>query len=379
MCAYKIKHIPDVVYFDTNVLRSVGHKLNKPWLNELQSVSSPYGIMLCTNELVLDEWTEYIDNELIQKNYQKLLSSVALLKDFNIETPNFTSLSISLPNKIRLKQFLKDKLVDSGFEIIENWTGDTGKLIEEAVGKRSPFERGGKGFCDTIILESFISHALKISVNPRVLVVTRDNAVKNSKERFVSRGIDVTFVEESEVVNKVKSLLDSEQVALVDERDSKLKKYVLSKEKDVMRFVEKMPISFTDWWLQGSCGDKDRIDGTIQKVLSAKPVKITDVVSGISLYSSMATPELHKIKIFVEMELEVEIQQSNILGRLLEERAVAQPGSIEDSDPLMLQSDYNLEMNIVIRKISRKITVEASLVNKVDDGGFENIKLERVI
>ena len=43
MTDYVWKHLPYAIYLDTNVLRSAGHSLNKPWISELLSITNKYG------------------------------------------------------------------------------------------------------------------------------------------------------------------------------------------------------------------------------------------------------------------------------------------------------------------------------------------------
>jgi len=78
MTDYVWKHLPYAIYLDTNALRSAGSNLDAPWINELLSITNEYGISVCISELVLAEWCEHII-EVLKRNRQKLLSSMALL------------------------------------------------------------------------------------------------------------------------------------------------------------------------------------------------------------------------------------------------------------------------------------------------------------
>jgi hypothetical protein len=116
------KHLPYAVYLDTNGLRAAGRFLNQEWINELLSITNKYGISLCISRLVLEEYSEYI-MDVITGNRQKLQTSIGLLKDFGILSPELENIEIRLPQKPQLNEMLIQKLEKAGFRIIENWDG----------------------------------------------------------------------------------------------------------------------------------------------------------------------------------------------------------------------------------------------------------------
>ncbi len=378
MAEYQRKHLPDAVYLDSNILRSAGHNLNKPWMSELLSITGKYGIELCIPELVLGEWCEYL-LELINKNQQKIFSAITILDEYEINIPEIPESSIKLPDKENLIEIVQKRLNNAGFKIIKNAEPSLTQLINEAVCKMPPFEKRGKGFCDAIILESYIVHAGSNFTNARILVISNDEAVLRSKERFENKGINVTFAKEAEIVNKLKSLLDNEVASYIEERDRQLTEFIMSHEKTIMEFVQKTPLKITDWWLEGTLTGEDRIDGTIQRILSAKPTRITDVVGGAPIYGKKISTGRYSVKIFVEIELEIEVSRSTFLSAMLEPRAIAQPKMIEKDSPLTLGISRNWQQQDVILTIKRSVTVESSLnEDKAQKGEFEDLKLESV-
>jgi len=378
MAEYRRKHIPDAVYLDSNILRSTGHNLNKPWMSELLSLTNQTGILLCLPELVLREWCEYLF-ELITKNRQKLFSAINLLSEFEIDIPEISESDIKLPKKENLKRVVRENLVNAGFKIIDNFFPDTTQLIDEAVYKMPPFEKGGKGFCDAIIVESYIAHASGAFKNARIIVVTNDDAILRSNDRFESKGIYVTFAKETDIGEKLKSLIDNEAALYIEERDKQLTNFILSNENMIMEFVKTTPLKITDWWLEGALAGDDRLNGTIQRILSATPTRITDVIGGAQFYGKKVNSSRYPIKIFVEIELEVEVKRSDMFGAMFEPRAIAQPQIIDKESPLPLEPTRNWQYNDVILKIQRSVTVEASLnEDKAKEGRFEDLRLESI-
>ncbi len=199
MADYIWKHLPYAIYLDTNVLRSAGPRLDAQWINELLSITNKYGISLCISELVLTEWCEHII-EVLESNRQKLLSSISLLKHYDIQVPDIKPDEVNLPEKTQLIELVSQKLEKAGFDVVENWDAPLSQLLSEAVEKKPPFEQGGKGLCDAVMLESYVKHAKENFTEPRVLVISNDAAVKRSEDRFKKHGITVDFISESDIV-----------------------------------------------------------------------------------------------------------------------------------------------------------------------------------
>ncbi|GAG04841.1 unnamed protein product, partial [marine sediment metagenome] len=264
--------------------RSAGPSLNKQWMSELLSLKNEYGISLCISELVVQEWCEHI-SEILKVNRQKLFSSISLLKDYKIQVPNIEPQEANLPEKHDLVEIVTHKLENSGFAIIKNWDGSLSQLLTEAIEKYPPFEQGGKGLCDAVILESYVKHAMENYSKARVLVVSNDSAVKRSENRFEKHGISVEFIVESEIVEKLKSLLKNEWATYKEEKDSQLEEYILTHGSNILEYVNKTPIKITDWMLEGPFEkEEDKIYGTIERILSVKPTQITKVVGGAPTY-----------------------------------------------------------------------------------------------
>ena len=217
MADYVWKHLPYAIYLDTNALRSAGANLEAQWINELLSITNEYGISICISELVLSEWCEHI-MEVLESNRQKLLSSTALLNHYSISVPNIKQNEISLPAKSQLVNMVTDMMKAAGFTVISNWEAPLSRLLNEAVAKRPPFEPGGKGLCDAVIIESYAEHAKKNSTQGRVIVISKDGAVRRSGARFSDQGIVVDFVGESEIVEALKSLLNDEVAAYIEKQ-----------------------------------------------------------------------------------------------------------------------------------------------------------------
>jgi hypothetical protein len=379
MAEYVWKHLPYAIYLDTNILRSAGPSLDAKWINELLPITNKYGISLCISELVLAEWCEHII-EALENNRQKLLSSIRLLKHYDIQVPDNKPDEVNLPEKTKLTEVVSRKLKTAGFDVIQNWDAPLSQLLREAVARQSPFEQGGKGLCDAVILESYVKHAKENFKEPRILVISNDGAVKRSGYRFTQHGIGVDFISESDVVEKLTSLLKDEVAAYIENEKSRLKEYVLTHKTTILEFVRKTPLEIKEWMLNGPfVKEEDRISGTIQSILSVRPTEITDVIGDAPTYGEEAPRDRYPVRIYVEIEMDVVISQYG-LGFLTQTRATVQPDMIDRNSPVALESTINWKPQEVTKTIKRGVTVLATLDReKVESHIFDDFRIEKVI
>ena len=381
MVEYVWKHLPYAIYLDTNVLRSAGASLDAQWVNELLSITNKYGISLCICELVLAEWCEHII-EVLESNRQKLLSSMSLLKHYDIQVPDIKPDEVNLPEKIQLTEVVSRKLKIAGFDVIHNWDAPLSQLLIEAIAKKPPFEQGGKGLCDAVILESYAKHAKENLTEARVLVVSHDGAVKRSEDRFKERGIIVDFIGESDIVRKLKSLLKDEVAAYIETEKSRLKEYVLTYEATILDFVKKTPLRITDWMLDlPFAKEEDRIYGTIETILSARPTKIIDVIGGAPTYGEETAQDRYHVRIFVEIELDIVVSQYGFGFDLWgQTRAIVQPDMLDRNAPVTLEKSVNWKPQKITKTIKRSVTVLATLdAEKEKRDVFGDFRIEKII
>lgn len=382
MTKFVWKHLPFAIYLDTNALRSVGPKLDAQWINELLSITNEYGINVCISELVLSEWCEHIFG-VLEGNRQKLLSSMALLKRFGISVPEIKPTEVILPEKPHVVAVVTKMMKAIGFNIIPNWDAPLSQLLNEAVDKRPPFEQGGKGLCDAVILESYADHAKENFANSRVLVISNDGAVKRSAQRFSDREIVVDFVGEQEIVTKLKSMLSDELSAFIEAKKSRLKKYVLAHESEILNFIKKTPIEITDLTINPPSDTiYDGVFGTTESILSVRPVKIIDVIGGAPIYGEETTKDRYPIRISVEIELEIVVTQPGSVGGLLgpQARAVVRPDTLDSTSPVSMEKKtYDWKPREINKTIRRALTVFATLdAQKEKIDVLDDLRIEKV-
>jgi hypothetical protein len=382
MTDYVWKHLPYAIYLDTNALRTAGPNLDASWINELLSITNEYGISVCLSELVLSEWCYHIIG-VLEGSRQKLQSSIALLRRYGISVPDIKPNGISLPRKSKLIGVFSGMMKAAGFSVIPNWDAPLSRLLNEAVTKRPPFDQGGKGLCDVVILESYAEHAKENFTKARVLVISNDGAVKRSAERFKDREIAVDFVSESEIVGKLKSLLSDELSAYIEAKKSKLTAFVQAHETEVLDFIRKTPVEITDWTINPPSTERyDRIIGTVESILSVRPVGIIDVIGGAPTYGEETAKDRYPVRISVEIELEIVVTEPGFGLELLgpQARAIVQSDLLDSISPVTLKKKtYDWKPREIVKTVRRALTVIATLdAQKEKDAVFDDLRIEKV-
>ncbi|MEW6358603.1 MAG: PIN domain-containing protein [Planctomycetota bacterium] len=378
MTKYVWKHLPNAIYLDTNALRSAGPRLEAPWISELLSITANYGISLCISGLVLTEWCEHI-MEVLKNNHDKLRASIDLLGHF-CDTADINPDDVNLPEKTQLIESVSQKLERAGFQVVSNWNGPLSQLLAEALEKRPPFEQGGKGLCDAVILESYVKHAKGPLGGTRVLVVSNDRAVQRSEDRFKREGITVDFIGTSDVAEKLKSLLSNENNAYIEEKRSRLKENILAHQSAILDFVKSTPLRITNWMLNGPfVKEEDRVHGTIESILSVRPARISDVLGGAPVYGEEVPPDRYPVLIFVELEIDILVRQYDF-GLLIQPMAIVQPNMIDKDSPVTLEKGTDYQLQEVRRTITRSATVFATIdAVKEKQDVVEGFRIEKVI
>lgn len=258
-------------------------------------------------------------------------------------------------------KIVTEKLETSGFRIVKNWDAPLSEVIAEAVTKKPPFEHGGKGFCDAVILESYAKHAKKYFSNGRVIVISKDAAVRRSSDRFNVLDVTVEFLDESDIIYKLKTLLKDEVAAYIEEKNNRLKNYIMGFQTEIINYVKQQPFEITDWMIDGPfTKEEDRINGTIEKLISVRPTNITNVIGNVQPYGEEKIPGRYPVQIYVEIEIDLVVRQYGFgLYRL--KTATVQPNNVTEESPVFFEDKADYSPQLITKTIKRSVTVYATL------------------
>lgn len=285
-----------------------------------------------------------------------------MLNDYNIELPFNESNGIDIPAKQELIKTVSQKLRTSGFQIIKNWEAPLSDLLEEAVVKTPPFEHRGKGFCDAVILESYAEHAKNNFSDARVIVISNDDAVLRSKDRFNNKGVTVEFTNETNITETLEALLKDEIAAFNKEKNERLKEYIIGFEPQIIEYVKSQPFEITDWMINSPfTQEEDRINGSIERLISVRPIKIDKVIGGTQPYGEEELPsDKYPVQIFVELEIILVVKQFGF-GIYNLKKATVQPDIVNEKSPVIFEDTTDYTPKEVTLTIKRTVTVFATL------------------
>ncbi|MBN1515991.1 DUF4935 domain-containing protein [Candidatus Sumerlaeota bacterium] len=306
MTEHNQKKLPDAVYLDTGILQTSGANFNEPWMTQIRAFAKEFDLPLHITDLTVAELCEHISNTL-KADCEKLLSASAYIRAHQIPVPPPAECTMTLPEGTKLIQIVRDRLINAGFQIIENSPLSYDQLINEAVQRKPPFTTEGNGLCKAILLESFAQHALQNYENPSVIVISNDDAIIESGERFTSRDIDVQILRAHQAIDAMKNLLGKDMVIRYQLRENNLLNLVRFHEQQVLDFVKSSLIQSRDAWLQSPFTFEDEVQGSVQSIVSAKPVAISKVVGGCAAFPQKIPWGRYPVAIWVSLEIDLAI------------------------------------------------------------------------
>jgi len=245
-------------------------------------------------------------------------------------------------------------------------------LIEMAIKKEAPFEEKDKGFRDTIILFTIIEHMLSNKLSNAILVSgDRIFSHEDVANRLKENGLNIIVSNNiKEAKEKLKSIISDVVKIIIDKEKEELKAFLNKRSEEIFKFVlEKAEIS--EFFLKGGFITSEDIPGSIKKVLSVRPIEISDVNPGLT-FSDKQPPQGYEFVTFsVLTEFDLVIQQSG-LAALFGPRFPL--SSLEVFERLSYEPQKLIETQ---KTIKRNITVEALIAKKNDQ--YADLQLLRCV
>lgn len=183
---------PEAVYFDTNILWEEGRSLIHGLMPKVASQAQDFKIPLYVVQLVVDE---LVSNR--KAKVRAFLGNARKKCDFINSQIGEKKVLIQHCDEAQLlgsvEQCCRTQLESLGLRPVPNANPDLNGLIRLAVNKSPPFQDEDRGFKDTIILESILSHAVQENLS-EILVVSADKGMKLGAAARGDRGVCLTVV-----------------------------------------------------------------------------------------------------------------------------------------------------------------------------------------
>ena len=160
-----------------------------------------------------------------------------------------------------------------------------------------------------------------------------------------------------------------------------LRAYILAQEEILSLYYASFN-KITDWMLNPPFAEpQDRILGTIEGILSVRPVRITEVIGGAPTYGEQTAQDRYPVRISVEIELDIVVSEYGLgLGVFLQTRAIVQPNMVDSTSPVTLEKTYDSRPQEINKTIKRSLTVIATVdAEKEKQGVLDDFRIERTV
>lgn len=306
-----------IVAIDTNVLQQLKLKGDAPeWYITLRSLCDAQQIEIVTAEICLLEWNKHIRDD-IKATISKAKENLAYLSNFFDLSAAQIALSAANDDPSITLQFLRNRVSKIGLKVISTNAKDINDYVSDAVLKQPPFESGGKGFIDAIILDSFRNFASEHYDAARVIVLSNDRAVKQSRERLISSNFDGLVVDpencykylSEENEKRAKNWISCREQLLLTHANSHKQEILGSlrtrqvtlpsttsfgRDLEHYKVIRIEPVSFesvqVQWGVPEQVAGTDRIRFTLSVKYAVELVGRPTFLDGLNVFSAMSGP-----------------------------------------------------------------------------------------
>lgn len=363
--------LPQAVYFDTTALWRFPDGVSNVDFIELRDIAKKIGAGLFVPEIVVEE--------LINQQEMVISEEIGKLKDASEKLGNLLNrepLKYEEPKEIErtINKTIRDGLDSAGIKIIPTLSNvQLETLINMAVKKEAPFQKGDKGFKDTIILFTIIEH-LKSNQLSNAILVSNDHVFthKDVINRFRDNELLVIVKKNiTEAKDQIKTQIDTAVRRWLEEKKQKIKSFLNTKKDEIFNYIRENA-KISKFFLEFSLRDKNLPEVMeILKILDFHPKEISSVYP--SLILSEETPkegvEYATFSVSVDFELQVEqFSRQRLLGPVV---PLATPIDFEKTEweppPLDIRQ----------KTVTKDITVEARIYKENEH--YSNIDIIKVL
>jgi len=353
--------LPQLIVIDTNIIKKLPDNLKDVNFNNLIFFSNSLDVHIYLPEIVFQEWAQHKINN-INDAFGRANQCITFLNnnlDINLELINNIT-----DYKTRIINQLKQKLELSKISIIQTSPNiDINELILKSIEKQPPFEiKGEKGFKDTIIIYTILHFMIKNNLN-NLLFITEDNIFYDNRihEYFKPHKITYKVVKS---INEAETIMFKNSEKLIQDEIKHAKMIIMdflvkNQEKIFNYILSNTNISLYNL-LNGNSASTDYTITNINRVISATPIKITDVSFKILDFSGKALADNIEITFTVLINFEVDAIINNPFLNYLRQPQI----TLSDLDSFNRFNNINADINFTESNtinIEKEVNIKALL------------------
>ena len=361
---------PSAVYFDTSVLCQLPADLTSPELAKLQAYASGLNVRLYIPEISAREWIAFHERR-VRGDYQTARSALRALKKYLPEVPELTGNEPPIAESV--KEVHSRHLVEAGIERIPTPTVEVAMLVDKAIRQEMPFQKGDKGFRDTLIALTIAEHA-KAFAGHFIVVAAQDGVFKSHEVLTLWRASGVeplVATTTAETVQKVDSLLDDATRRFFERELAEIREYLVSERDRIFEYVQ-TNAQASEAFIAGRFTDKP-LFGTVERYRGMTASAIGEVSRGHVRGDREEQDDIIPITFDVDVELDLLVTTvaalSDVLGPQLS------LGKEWDREPFRLGGTAPLITTDT--RVKRTIPVEAT-IRRLGPGRFGDLTIERL-
>lgn len=319
MTTEKLPWLPHAIYYDTNALRKLPHTLHDPSFEAVVGFAKEFNCKLFLPEVAFDEWLHALVENL--KNCLERSQNNAKFLESLLDRP---VLDHKKPDVGKIVAEFRAKHVErvkaAGIQIAVTPKLEIGSLLAQAVKKVPPFESGDKGFRDAVIVETAAQHAAGNYDNPRILLISDDKAVQNSKRRFTDRGIVAVICSAEKAMDVLnESLTEAVKVHRKFIEKAALE-FLTEHQESVFEFITASEIELSS--LESKLNEIRPIGlPKIRRLDAGRPIKIVSAEPGGLHLGGELPPDRYPFPFEVEVEFDLTIEYL-LLGAPVDRRSM---------------------------------------------------------
>ncbi len=307
---------PDAIFIDTNLLIKLLNGNGNSEFLKLQELAQSSYIDLIIPETVLHELAIYAV-EKAKETYHGLNRDSKALADLLMTDLIHIANIEDIERKAR--ESIASRVQNWGMSLACMPPMDLKILVRASLMHIPPFEKGDKGFKDTLIIETILNES-KLKDLKKVFFISDDGVFKRSKNeiarRFEDQEVEFCFFENFTFGHEeLSKLIDTEIEAYIQEEEKRLESFLKANESELFEYVS-TNASFNSCELEGT-GPlavlepfENPILGNVLEIKAKRPKSISSFHRGWLLGKAPSVDTEEPITITVDVEIDVVVEEN---------------------------------------------------------------------